>query len=232
MDDGDRVTKPMLELVEPGRGVAAPPAILTLSGVARHFGALKAVDGIDLDVRDGEFLTVVGPSGCGQDHAPAHARRPRDAVRRRDRAPRPVDHRPAAEPRAPPASSSSRWRCSRTARVGENIELPAEGQGRPARRPPIPRARADAPDAPARSLPRPQRHALLRRRAPARGARPRLRLRPRDPLLRRAAVGDRLQAEEDAREGAEGHPQGDRQDLRLHHPQPRGGDGDVRPHRR
>ena len=77
-----------------------------------------------------------------------------------------------------------------------------------------------------------ERHEMLRRRAPARRAGARARLRPRHPVLRRAALGNRLQAAQDAREGAEGHPPGDRQDLRLHHPQPRGGDGDERPDRR
>jgi spermidine/putrescine transport system ATP-binding protein len=44
--------------------VAEP--ILRLAGVSKVFGALRAVDAIDLDVRDGEFLTVVGPSGSGK----------------------------------------------------------------------------------------------------------------------------------------------------------------------
>jgi spermidine/putrescine transport system ATP-binding protein len=45
----------------------APRApILRLAGLTKRFGAATAVDGIDLDVRDGEFLTIVGPSGCGK----------------------------------------------------------------------------------------------------------------------------------------------------------------------
>mgnify|MGYP001461258231 CR=1 FL=1 len=40
--------------------------ILRLVGVTKAFGTLQAVDGIDLDVREGEFLTVVGPSGSGK----------------------------------------------------------------------------------------------------------------------------------------------------------------------
>ena len=39
---------------------------VTLHGVGRHFGALKAVDGIDLAVEHGEFVTLLGPSGCGK----------------------------------------------------------------------------------------------------------------------------------------------------------------------
>ena len=34
--------------------------------MTKRFGTFAAVDGIDLEVRDGEFLTVVGPSGCGK----------------------------------------------------------------------------------------------------------------------------------------------------------------------
>ncbi len=39
---------------------------VTLQGVGRHFGALKAVDSVDLAVEHGEFLTLLGPSGCGK----------------------------------------------------------------------------------------------------------------------------------------------------------------------
>ncbi len=30
---------------------------------------LIALDGLDLDVRDGEFLSLLGPSGCGKSTA-------------------------------------------------------------------------------------------------------------------------------------------------------------------
>src|SRR5436190_2097044 len=39
---------------------------VTLTGVGRHFGALKAVDQVDLAVEHGEFVTLLGPSGCGK----------------------------------------------------------------------------------------------------------------------------------------------------------------------
>ena len=32
-----------------------------------------AVDALDLHIGDGEFMVLVGPSGCGQDDRPAHA---------------------------------------------------------------------------------------------------------------------------------------------------------------
>src|SRR6185503_19116627 len=35
-------------------------------GVTRHFGDVKAVDGVNLDILDGEFFTMLGPSGSGK----------------------------------------------------------------------------------------------------------------------------------------------------------------------
>ena len=35
-------------------------------GVNRYFGEVRAVDGVDLDVRDGEFFSMLGPSGSGK----------------------------------------------------------------------------------------------------------------------------------------------------------------------
>jgi NitT/TauT family transport system ATP-binding protein len=48
--------------------VAAPrgTAAITAEGVVRRFGAVTALDGVDLEVRSGEAVAVVGPSGCGK----------------------------------------------------------------------------------------------------------------------------------------------------------------------
>ena len=40
--------------------------ILQLRTLSKTFGNLAAVDGIDLDIREGEFFTIVGPSGSGK----------------------------------------------------------------------------------------------------------------------------------------------------------------------
>ena len=39
---------------------------LQLTGVERRFGAMQALAPVDLDVQDGEFISIVGPSGCGK----------------------------------------------------------------------------------------------------------------------------------------------------------------------
>src|SRR3954454_12159790 len=37
-----------------------------LIGVVKRFGAVTAIDGVDLAVQRGEFLSLLGPSGCGK----------------------------------------------------------------------------------------------------------------------------------------------------------------------
>jgi putative spermidine/putrescine transport system ATP-binding protein len=39
---------------------------IRLSGLRKSYGEVAAVDGIDLDVRRGEFFTLLGPSGSGK----------------------------------------------------------------------------------------------------------------------------------------------------------------------
>jgi len=37
-----------------------------LEGIVKQFGKVRAVDGIDLHIRENEFLVFLGPSGCGK----------------------------------------------------------------------------------------------------------------------------------------------------------------------
>ena len=46
--------------------MSQPSVAISLRGLRREFGDVVAVDGIDLDVLDGEFLTLLGPSGSGK----------------------------------------------------------------------------------------------------------------------------------------------------------------------
>ena len=39
---------------------------ITLNEVSKHYGPFRAVDGMDLEVRQGEFVTILGPSGSGK----------------------------------------------------------------------------------------------------------------------------------------------------------------------
>ncbi|WP_395696225.1 ABC transporter ATP-binding protein [Nocardioides sp.] len=39
---------------------------ISLRGLAKHFGQVRAVDDLDLDIADGEFFSMLGPSGSGK----------------------------------------------------------------------------------------------------------------------------------------------------------------------
>jgi NitT/TauT family transport system ATP-binding protein len=51
---------------------ATPPrgALIEIRGVGKTYhaqsGQVRALDGVDIDIADGEFISVVGPSGCGK----------------------------------------------------------------------------------------------------------------------------------------------------------------------
>jgi putrescine transport system ATP-binding protein len=43
-----------------------PAPLVRFEGVAKRFGDVAAVDGVSLDIAEGEFFALLGPSGCGK----------------------------------------------------------------------------------------------------------------------------------------------------------------------
>lgn len=41
-------------------------ASISLKGLSKNYGSTDVISGIDLEIRDGEFVVFVGPSGCGK----------------------------------------------------------------------------------------------------------------------------------------------------------------------
>jgi polar amino acid transport system ATP-binding protein len=46
--------------------VTNSPSLLTVRGVCKSYGSIKALDQVDLDVAEGEVVAIIGPSGSGK----------------------------------------------------------------------------------------------------------------------------------------------------------------------
>jgi branched-chain amino acid transport system ATP-binding protein len=46
--------------------MAAVKPLLATEGLGRHFGGLKAVDGVDFSLNEGEIRAIIGPNGAGK----------------------------------------------------------------------------------------------------------------------------------------------------------------------
>jgi spermidine/putrescine transport system ATP-binding protein len=52
--------------MEPGEPGRRPTGSISIVGLRKEFDGVTAVDGIDLEIKPGEFFTLLGPSGCGK----------------------------------------------------------------------------------------------------------------------------------------------------------------------
>jgi putative spermidine/putrescine transport system ATP-binding protein len=62
LEEGGLLSDAVLGVAERGND----PIAVRLEGVVKRFGDVVAVDGVDLDVREGEFFSMLGPSGSGK----------------------------------------------------------------------------------------------------------------------------------------------------------------------
>jgi branched-chain amino acid transport system ATP-binding protein len=46
--------------------VSEAPSVLEVRGLEKHFGGLYALTGLDMEVREGEIVSVIGPNGAGK----------------------------------------------------------------------------------------------------------------------------------------------------------------------
>ena len=61
-----REIRPRPDLLPEVMGKPTQASRLTLRGVALHFGAVRAIDGVDLEIRTGEVHGLIGPNGSGK----------------------------------------------------------------------------------------------------------------------------------------------------------------------
>jgi ABC-2 type transport system ATP-binding protein len=59
----------MTQTQQPVRPAATAPPAVALSGLTKRFGAVTAVDGLDLTVQPGEVVAFLGPNGAGKTSA-------------------------------------------------------------------------------------------------------------------------------------------------------------------
>ena len=61
-----REIRPRPELLSQVMGESAPAGLLTLKDMSLSFGGVRAIDGVDLEIRTGEVHGLIGPNGSGK----------------------------------------------------------------------------------------------------------------------------------------------------------------------
>src|SRR5437868_8582822 len=64
--DQHREIVPRPELLDRVLGARTGNSVITLSNIMLHFGGLRAIDGLDLEIRSGEVHGLIGPNGSGK----------------------------------------------------------------------------------------------------------------------------------------------------------------------
>ena len=67
----NKVTEPEAEQISAQAGnagieLANADTIISVRGLAKSFGKLEVLKGVDLDIKKGEKIAIIGPSGCGK----------------------------------------------------------------------------------------------------------------------------------------------------------------------
>ena len=223
-------TKAATSEEEPGAAPAPRTLDVRLVGVSKHYGEVVAVEALDLEVKRGEFFTLLGPSGSGKTttlRMIAGFEEPDTG--RVELAGKDVTGLPPYDRAVNTVFQDYALFPHMT--VGENVAYGLRVEGRRQGGAAAAARRGARDGAPGR-LRRPQAGRALRRPAAAGRAGARDRQPAQGAAARRAARRPRPEAARADAGRAEDDPGRGRDHLRLRHPRPGRGADDVRPDRR